>query len=229
MRRLLATTRCDLELQARGGLYYATGVVLLVTVAGLAAMPPSGVARLLPAFALNTLAVTAFFFSAALALLETAEGSAAARAVTPLRAGEYLLARAATLALLGVAQHLAIGLLLLGPAPGLAPLAAGVALAAAILALMGYALAAGKTSLGAMLLPSVPWLGLLLAPMLADVLDWRSPLLWLHPLQGPVALMRAGVAPSAPWEAPLGLALGLAWTGAAFALARRAYETARAA
>ncbi|HMQ35064.1 MAG TPA: hypothetical protein PKD53_30380 [Chloroflexaceae bacterium] len=227
MRRLLATARCDLELQARNGLYLATGLVLLVMLAGLAALPPSGIARLLPAFALNTLAVTGFFFSAALTLLEAAEGSAAARSVTPLRAGEYLGARAATLALLGVAQQLAVGLLLLGPAPGLAPLATGVALAAAILALVGYALAAGKTSLGAMLLPSVPWLGLLLAPMLADVLDWRGPLLWLHPLQGPLALMRAAVAPAAPWELALSLALGLAWLGAAFALARRRYEAAR--
>lgn len=229
MSRLLATARCDLALQARSGLYHATGLVLLVTAAALAALPPSGIARLLPAFALNTLAVTAFFFSAALAMLEAAEGSAAARAVTPLRAGEYLGARAATLALLGVAQQLALGLLLLGPAPGLAPLAAGVALAAAILALAGYALAAGKTSLGATLLPALPWLGLLLAPMLADVLDWRSPLLWLHPLEGPMALMRAAVAPAAPWEPALGLALGLAWLGAALALARRRYERARLA
>lgn len=229
MRRLLATTRCDLELQARNGLYYATGFVLLVTVAGLAALPPSGLARLLPAFALNTLAVTAFFFSAALTLFEAAEGSAAARAVTPLRAGEYLGARIATLALLGVVQHLVIGLLLMGPAPGLGVLAAGVALAAALLALAGYALAAGKRSLGAFLLPSVPWLGLLLAPMIADVLDWRHPLLWLHPVQGPLTLMRAAVAPVAPQEVALALVLGLTWTAVAFAAARRVYERARAA
>ncbi len=227
MSRLLAAARCDIELQARGGLYHATGLVLLVTAAGLAAMPPSGIARLLPAFALNSLAVTAFFFGAALAMLEAAEGSAAALAVTPLRAWERLGARAATLAMLAVAQQLALGLLLLGPAPGLLPLAAGVALAAAILALAGHALAAGTTSLGAMLPPALPWLGLLLAPMLADVLEWRSPLRWLHPLEGPMALMRAAVAPAAPWETPLGLALGLAWLLAALALALRRHERAR--
>lgn len=227
MRRFGASIRCDLELQARNGLYLATAVVLLVTAAGLTALPPAGLARLLPAFALNSLAITAFFFSAALALLEAAEGSDLARAVTPLRAGEYLGARAATLALLGVGQHLAIGLLLLGPAPGLAWLAAGVALAAAQLALAGYALAAGSPSLSRLLVAAIPWLALLLAPLIADVFDWRSPLLWLHPLQGPLSLMRAAVAPVERWELGLALALGPAWVGALFALARRSYAVAR--
>lgn len=223
LRRLLVSVRLDLALQARNGLYAATGLVLLVTLAGLAALPPSGVARLLPAFALNGLAVTGFFFSAALTLLENAEGSTAARAVTPLRAGEYLGARLLTLALLGVVQHTAAGLVLLGPVPGLVLLAAGVALTAAILAMAGFILAAGKVSLSAMLLPSVPWLALLMAPMITDVLDWRSPLLWLHPLQGPLTLMRAAVAPVSPAEVALGLVCGVGWTAAALALARRRY------
>lgn len=229
MRRLLSTARCDVELQARNGLYAATTFVLAITLAGLAALPTAGLARLLPAVALNALGVTAFYFSAALALLERAEGSAVARLITPLRPAEYLGARAATLALLGVVQHVATGLLLLGPAPGLLALAAGVGLAAAILALAGYAATAGRPSISEFLLPSVPWLALLLAPLVADVLGWRSPLLWLHPLQGPLALMRAAVAPAAPWESALGLVAGLGWTGAAFALALRAYRNQKEA
>lgn len=223
MRRLLSTAHCDVELQARNGLYIATGFVLAVTLAGLSAIPAGGVARLLPALALNSLAVTAFYFSAALALLEHAEGSAVSRLVTPLRPAEYLVARAGTLALLGAAQHAAVGLLLLGLAPGLIAVAAGAGLAAAMLALAGYVLAAGRASVSEFLLPSVPWLALLLAPLLADVLGWRSPLLWLHPLQGPLALIRAGVTPVPAWETPLGLALSLTWTSAALALAMRAY------
>jgi fluoroquinolone transport system permease protein len=223
LRRLLAGTRLDLELQARNGLYTATGLVLLVTLAGLAALPPSGVARLLPAFALNGLAVTAFFFSAALTLLENTEGSTMARAVTPLQAGEYLGARMLTLGLLGVVQHTATGLLLLGPTPGLILLAIGVALTAAIMAIAGFVLAVGKEALSAMLLPSVPWLGLLMAPLITDVLDWRSPLLWLHPLQGPLTLMRAAVAPVAPAEIALGLVCGVGWTLVALGLARQRY------
>lgn len=225
-RRLLAAARCDVELQARNGLYAATAFVLVITLAALAALPTTGLARLLPAVALNTLGVTAFYFSAAMALLERAEGSATARLVTPLRATEYLAARVVTLALLGVAQHLAMGLLLLGPAPTLLPLAAGVALAAAILVLAGHAAAAKHTSVSEFLLPSVPWLALLLAPLVADVLEWRSPLLWLHPLAGPLALMRAAVAPAPGWEPWLGLALGTGWMIGAIVVALR--RTSRA-
>jgi fluoroquinolone transport system permease protein len=220
---MLATAQIDLEVQARNGLYAATGLVLLASVAALATLPPTGLARLLPAVAMQNLGVTAFFFSAALALLERSEGSGSARAVTPLRPGEYLGARVATLGLLAAVQHLVLGALLVGPGPGLLPLTAGVVLGSAILSLAGFTLAAGRESLGAFLLPAVPWLALLLAPMLADALEWHYPLLWLHPLQGPLALMRAAVTPAPPWEPPLALALGLGWTGVTFALARRAY------
>jgi fluoroquinolone transport system permease protein len=220
----LSTARCDVELQARNGLYAATAFVLALAAAGLMALPAAGLARLLPAVALNTLAVTGFYFSAALALLERAEGSALARMATPLRPAEYLGARAGTLALLGAVQLVAMGLVLLGPAPALLALGAGAGLAAAILALAGYAAAAGRAGVSDFLLPSVPWIALLMLPLVADVLEWRSPLLWLHPLQGPLALMRAAVTPVPPWEPALGLALGLAWTAAAFALAARAYR-----
>lgn len=223
MSRLLSTARCDLELQARNGLYYATGFVLLLTLAALGALPASGLARLLPAVALNTMGVTGFYFSAALTLLERAEGSSFARMVTPLRPGEYLGARAATLALLALVQNGLLGLMLLGPVPQMLALLVGVALAAVILVMAGFTAAAGHAALNSFLLPSVPWVGLLLAPMLADVLEWHSPLLWLHPLQGPLVLMRAAVSPVAPWELAIALISGLCWTAAAFALAQRRY------
>jgi fluoroquinolone transport system permease protein len=224
MRRALATMRVDFEVQARNGLVLATAAVLFAVVAALAALPPTGVARLLPAVALQNLGVTGFFFSIAMALLERSEGSRAARLVTPLRGGEYLAARVATLATLAVAQHLVLGIALTGFGLHLLALLAGVTLACATLALAGFALVAGKDSLGAALLPAVPWLALLLAPMAADVLDWRHPLLWLHPIQGGLVLMRAAVAPAGPAEVGLALVTGLGWAGVAFAVAHARYE-----
>jgi fluoroquinolone transport system permease protein len=215
MYRMVATLRCEVELQARNGLYYAVGFVLLVLLAVLAAVPPTGLARLLPAVALNNLAITAFFFGAALTLLEASEGSATARMVTPLRPGELLAARMLTLALLGVIQHGALGLLLLGPVAGLGWLVLGVGLAAALLSLVGQALATGRRELSEFLLAALPWLVLLLAPMIADVLEWRHALLWLHPLYGPLTLMRAAVAPTEVWEIGLALVVGPLWVGAA--------------
>jgi fluoroquinolone transport system permease protein len=223
--RMVATLRCELELQARNGLYYAVGFVLLVVLAVLATLPTTGLARLLPAVALNNLAITAFFFGAAMTLLETSEGSATARTVTPLRPGELLTARAVTLALLGLFQHGALALLLLGPVAGLGWLVLGVGLAAALLSLVGHGLAAGRRELSAFLLTALPWLVLLLAPMLADLLEWRHALLWLHPLYGPLMLIRAAVAPVEAWEIGLALVLGPLWVGVAFLFAVKRQQT----
>lgn len=221
MKRMFSAARCDVELQARYGLYAATVLVLVISVAALASLPASGLVRLLPAVALNTLGITAFYFSIALALLERAEGSELARRVSPLRPREYLAARVATLALLGLVQQLAFGVTLLGIVPELLLLAFGTSLAAAILVLAGIVVAAGHHSISDLLLPSVSWLGLLLAPLVADVLEWHSPLLWLHPLNGPLTLMRAAVDSVPAWELTLALVSSLGWTVVAFGIALR--------
>ncbi|PDW03270.1 hypothetical protein CJ255_09810 [Candidatus Viridilinea mediisalina] len=211
----MATLRCELELHARNGLYYAVGFVLLVTLAVLAALPTAGLERLLPAVAFNNLALTAFFFAAALTLLETNEGSALARLVTPLRQRELLVARMIALALLGAVHHLALGLVLLAPGPSLVLLALGVGLAGALMALLGHYLAAGQRELSAFLWPALPWLALLMLPMIADVLAWQHPILWLHPLYAALTIIRAAVVPVAWWELALGLSLALGWLGGA--------------
>jgi fluoroquinolone transport system permease protein len=223
MRRILASARTDFEIELRGGLVLATVVVTAVSVAGLRALPPTGLVRLLPVVALQNLGITAFFFSMALVLLERSENSGTARAATPLRPGEFLAARVATLATLAAVQHASLGAALLGFQPQLVALVAGVVLACAVLVLAGFILAAGKESLGAALVPALLWLAVLLAPMAADVLEWRHPLLLLHPLQGAFVVMRAGVTPTAPVELAVALLAALAWTFAAFVGARRVY------
>jgi fluoroquinolone transport system permease protein len=222
--RLLGSARCDLELQARNGLLLATIFVTLISVALLRALPSSGIARLLPAVALNSMGITAFFFSAALVLLERAEGSSIARLVTPLRPIDYLTARAGTLALLALIQNGAIALALLGFSPALLVFVAGAGLAALILALCGFAATHGQSTLSQLLLSAAPWLMLLLAPVLPDLLGWRSPLLWLHPLQGPLVLMRTAVASTEPGELAIAIVASAGWVGAAMRLAARVYR-----
>ncbi|MFV9507821.1 MAG: hypothetical protein AB4911_25005 [Oscillochloridaceae bacterium umkhey_bin13] len=224
LRRCWASLLCELELQARNGLYAATGFVVLVILATLVTLPTSGIARLLPALALNSLAITAFFFGAALSLLATAEGSAAARSVTPLRPAEALVARTLSLALLGGLQLVALGLVLLGLTPALGLLVLGAVLSAAILALFGAALAAGEQSLSQFVLRALPWLVGLLIPMITDVLDWHIPLLWFHPLEGPMSLMRAAIVPTTWPMILLGFGLALVWLGASFGFALRRWR-----
>jgi fluoroquinolone transport system permease protein len=227
MSRLLAGVRCDLEVQLRNGLYYAVGFVMAISAAVLTAIPHDGLARLLPAITLNNLAVTAFFFMAALTLLERDEYSRMARFVTPLREQEYLGAKLLSLLIPALAQHLVLGLVLVGPRPELGWLAMGVALATVIMVAAGLGLALRYRSINEMLLPAVPWIGLLLLPMLSDILGFEHWLLLLHPLQGPVLLMRAGVAPLPAPLISVAIATGAIWTGVALVLAVRALQRAR--
>jgi fluoroquinolone transport system permease protein len=227
MSRWLAAISCDVEVQLRNGLYYAVGFVLAISAAVLAAIPHDGLARLLPAIVLNNLAVTAFFFVAALVLLERAEQSRLARFVTPLRSYEYFGAKCLTLLLPALAQHLVLGLVLVGPHPEIVWLGLGVTLATLLMVAAGLVLALRYRSINAMLLPAVPWIALLLVPMLADLLQIEHWLLWLHPLYGAVLLMRAYIIPiPLPWIVA-GIVGGLAWTTLACMLALRSLRHAR--
>ena len=226
-RRFVACAYCDAEIQLRNGLYSATAFVVAISAAILLALPAGHFAALLPAIALNNLAITSFFFMAALVLLEQSEGSPLARAVAPLRAGEYLAAKLVTLAALGVLQHFVLGVLLGVALTQLPLLLLGVALAAVMLALAGFMLAVRYRSINEMLLPAVPWIALLQAPIMGDILGWNSWFVYLHPMQAPIVLMHAAIQ-GGPcghgWQFWYGLGYSLLWIAAMGVFARRSYQ-----
>jgi fluoroquinolone transport system permease protein len=198
----------------RYGLVAAAALVAALVGLGLSALRLAEPGALLPAALANNLILGAYYVAGGLMLLERAEGSLAARAVTPLGWREYLLARLAALALLNLGEGLAIALLAAGPRLALLPLAAGLCLATTAFGLAGVAAAARFSSLNAFLLPSLLYIALLAAPVLADMAGWYHPLLLLHPLQGPLLLLRAAFAPADAWQlgaSLLSTAGGLAW------------------
>jgi fluoroquinolone transport system permease protein len=227
MKRLVSTLWCDVRLQLRNGFYYATLFVLAIYALGLTQVSLSSardaLAWLLPAMLLNNLAITTFYFVAGLVLLEKAEGSLEAQIITPLRPGEYLASKVLTLTALAVLYNLAIVFLVVGFGVALLPVAAGVALGAAIYVLFGFAAVARYDSINEFLLPSTLYIAPLLLP-LAYVAGWDSPLLFLHPMQGPVALMRVALGQAPAWQALYGVLYGGLWVGLAYALCRRSYR-----
>jgi fluoroquinolone transport system permease protein len=227
MKRLSATIRCDVRLQLRNGFYYATLFVLAIYALGLSQMSlasaRSALAWLLPAMLLNNLAITTFYFVAGLVLLEKAEGSLEAQIVTPLRAGEYLASKVLTLTALAVFYNLVVAFLVVGFDVAVLPLAVGVALAAAIYVLFGFVAVARYDSINEFLLPSTLYIAPLLLP-LAYVAGWDSPLLLLHPMQAPVALMRVALGQAPGWQAIYGVLYGGLWVGLAYALCRRSFR-----
>lgn len=113
--RALTLLGHDLRLQYRYGIYYAYAFVLVFYVGVLIYAAPW-----LPAWVVGFLvysdpAVVGFFFLGALMMLERSEMSRMALAVTPLEAGDYLVAKSASLGALAVAASVLLAALSKGP------------------------------------------------------------------------------------------------------------------
>ncbi|MCB0035044.1 MAG: hypothetical protein KDE51_13515, partial [Anaerolineales bacterium] len=95
MTRLIATVQWDVVRQFRSGFYYASAFFVLVWAAVFVPIPAGtfDLGLLLPALMLVNLSVVGFYYIGALVLLEKSQGSLSGVITTPLRQGEYLLAK----------------------------------------------------------------------------------------------------------------------------------------
>lgn len=211
MGRLAHTVRWDITLQARNGFYAVTALVLLMWAALLVPLPALDMAWLLPPLILSNLVVGSFYFVGAIVLLERAEGSLLARAVTPLRGGEYLAARIISLSLLALLENLGIAILFRGVGFALLPLAGGIVLGTALFCLAGLITVAPYGSMNAYLLPSAAVCGLLALPTITALTHWAHPLFYLHPLEPAMLLMQGAFRPLAAWELAYCVGAGTIW------------------
>jgi fluoroquinolone transport system permease protein len=227
MKRLISTIRCDLRLQQRNGFYYATAFVVAVYALGLSQLHATGarlnLAALLPAVVLNNLMITAFYFIAALVLLEKTEGTLTAQVVSPLRAGEYIAAKVITLTALALVYNLAVVALVVGSAFSALPLIAGVGAMAGLTVMVGFVAVARYDSVSEFLLPSLPYAAGLMLPVVS-MFGWDSPVFYLHPLHGPMLLLRAAFAPVPAWQLAYGVLASALWLGAGAWLCRRSFQ-----
>jgi fluoroquinolone transport system permease protein len=227
MQRLFATIRCDLRLQQRNGFYYATAFVVAVYALGLSQLHAAGarlnLAALLPAVILNNLMITSFYFIAALVLLEKTEGTLTAQVVSPLCASEYIAAKVITLTALALAYNLAVVALVVGSAFSALPLITGMGAMAALMVMAGFVAVARYDSVNEFLLPSLPYAAALMLPVVS-MFGWDSPVLYLHPLHGPMLLLRAAFAPAPAWQLAYGVLASALWLGVGAWLCRRSFQ-----
>ena len=107
--RLLGALRTDLQLQARNQLYAISFAVALLSAAALAWLsPPDRLARTVPMTLLMFVGGSTLLYVVAMVILEKDDGVLGALAVTPLRPGEYLLAKVVSLTLLATMEGLII-------------------------------------------------------------------------------------------------------------------------
>lgn len=226
MKRLLSTIRKDFILLVR----YKLVAVSVVVVAGFGAflsilpmvvMPAQDI--LVPLFILTNLMITTFYFMCGLVLLEKSEGLLSAIVVTPLRGGEYLAAKAISLALLGTAESLALVVFIFGMDANWLLLLVGVVLSGGLFALLGFIAIVKYDSINEFLLPSVMMVTFLLVPMVPHLGLLESWIFYLHPLEPGMVLMRAAYLETSTAQVMLALIGMVIWITVCLIIARRRF------
>jgi fluoroquinolone transport system permease protein len=224
MKRLLTTIHCDVTLQVRNGFYAATLFVTIIWALILLRAGALDLRWLLPPLVVGNLLIGTFYFIGGLVLLEKGEGTLTAQVVTPLRIGEYLGAKVATLTALALAETLAIVPLIAGWHFNALLLIAGTTVAGAFYCLVGFIAVARYTAINEYLLPSGVYIAVLWVPLLAHLAQWRPWLLYLHPLSAALVLVEAAFEPTAAWQVLYGVVYSALWLALLYAWSRRAFR-----
>ena len=224
MRRLAATLRTDVRLQLRNGFYYAVAFVLALFAVLITQLPEFDWAPWLAPVIFGNLVTATYFFVGGLVLLEKGEGTLEAQVVTPLRVGEYLGSKVITLTALSVVENLVMVVLVSGLQYSFLPLILGIVCSSAIYILLGFLAAARYDSINEYIMPSVMFVTVLSIPYLDYFGIWQTPWMILHPLQGPLIIMKAAFLPVGPGEFVAGLISSIVWIGGALVLAKRAFR-----
>lgn len=223
-RRSLGALGLDLRLQRRYGVAQAGLVVAVLWVLLLRLLPPEARGVAAPLVTFGDLAVVGYFFVGALVLFEKAEATLVALAVSPLRAGEFLLARTASLTLLA----LLLTAIVVGAGYGVPPrphwLVLGVVLGSAVGVLAGLAVVAPFSSVSRYLLPAVPPLVVLGLPLL-DAAGWLpARVVALLPSGGAWLAVDAAFGGAVDGRLAVAVAASTGWVALAAWLAARAYR-----
>ena len=205
MSRLVATMQCDIRLQLRNGFYWAVAFLLGTWVIVISQLPAINWAPLLPPLLLGNLSVATFMFMAGMVLLEKGERTLEAQIVTPLTIGDYLRSKVATLTALSIVENIVIVLITHGPQFDLPALVLGILLASAIYCLAGFVAVSRYDSINEFLFPSMIWIAVISLPILHYAGLWTSWLLYLHPLQAPLVILKGAFFPLRPAEWAYGL------------------------
>lgn len=211
MNRLRAALRHDIRLQVRSGFYAAAAFVAVCLIPLVRALDGATLKLVLPALVLLNMQVNTFYFIGGLVLLEKAEGSIQALAVSPLRPVEYGAAKVLSLALLSLVEAAVIVVATYGARVQPLALVAGVVLTAVLFCLFGFIAVARYDSINTFLLPSVIITSLLNLPVLDALGIWSGPLWLLHPIRAPLVLLEAMVQPVAAWRIGYALGYGALW------------------
>lgn len=223
MTPVLHALRWDVIVQARNGFYWASAFLVIIISALLLYVPESARANSaiwVPAILAVNLQIITFFFVAGLMLLERDEGTLNALAVSPLSASGYLAMRTFSLTGLAAAETIAIVWIGFGTGGSWPLILGGTAALGIIYTCFGAAVATSYDSVNALLLPASAFVALLLLPLLPHFgLAPRLPF-FIHPLEPPMTLIRAGYGVVDRIDVAFGVLGSFGWSAIAFVWGR---------
>lgn len=224
MKRLIAAIRNDMVLQYRFRFYHVYLIVIVLFAAALRFMPEQVRDLLLPVLAFSDPSVLVFFVVAAQVLFEKDARSLQAVSITPLRPGEYLLAKAISLAALAVLASLLLAVLTKGSDFNLLLLIAGSGLGAITFVLIGFILVARHHSFTRFMPESMLAIVLFTIPALGYLQVWTTWAYGLLPAWPVLQLVASAFADSPDYLMSLiSVAALLLWNCLLLNLARRQY------
>ena len=223
MTRLQTAVRWDMRLQLRNGFYYAAAFIAVIMIVILLQFPRAELPTILPLFVLGNMTIGTFYFMAGLVLLEKGDGVLEGLVVTPLRQAEYLAAKLVSLTLLTLVENVTIVTAVFGFNINIGLFVIGLGLMACFNILLGFIVVARYDSINRFLLPSVLITMLLTIPLLDYLGLWTSPLLYLHPVQAPLLLLKGAFQPIAVWQLVYGIGYAVLWVGLLFKFSQRIF------
>jgi fluoroquinolone transport system permease protein len=216
MTRLQTAVRWDMRLQFRNGFYYAAAFIAVIMTIILWQLPKAELPTVLPVLVLGNMTIGTFYFMAGLVLLEKGDGVLEGLVVTPLRQSEYLAAKLTSLTLLTIGENVLIVTAVFGLNYNLILLVAGIGLMACFNILLGFIAVARYDSINRFIMPSMLVTTALALPLLDYLGLWQSPLIYLHPVQAMLLLLKGAFQPIAAWQMVYGVLYAVLWIGLLF-------------
>jgi fluoroquinolone transport system permease protein len=207
----------------RYGFVIAAAFSVIMMVAMLSQLDSKGSQLFLPVFILGNLLLGTFYFIAGMVLFEKGEGVLQGLIVTPMRVEEYLGSKVLTLTTLAIVENLVIATVIFGTGYNVPLLVVSTILTAIIYVLLGFVIVSRYGSISEYLMPSALITIFLTLPLFDYLKVFETPLMYLHPMQAPLVLLKAAVVPVETWQLAYGVAYSLVLVLVMFVLSKRAF------
>lgn len=222
--RLIPTLVVDFRQQVRYGFIVASLFTMIVFIAMLSQLDHKGSLLFVPIFIISNMMIGTYFFIGGMVLFEKGEGVLQALIVTPLRVEEYLGSKVLTLTALALVENIAIVTVIFGTGYNVLLLIVGTLLTAVMYVLTGFVIVSRFKSISEYLLPSAFVYVAFMLPFIDYLKIFETPLVYLHPMQAPLVLMKAAFVPVEAWQLAYGVLYSLIIIAVVFVLSKRAFN-----